>query len=383
MKIGIISAGDPLDVNTWSGTPYYMTRHLISAYPNSVIIKSPRPSWSTFTRKALRKLTRGRVDLYWNQALSRWDANRSIKILKTNRVDIAICIGNAPISACVGETLATIHVSDATVPLMRDYYQEFSRLPRSLLTSANEADRRSVRNARACLYPTSWAASSAIQHYGADPSRVHVIPWGGNLPSDVSPPVEPMIRSDTCHLVFIGVDWKRKGGDLAVATARSLAAAGHPVKLHLIGSAPDLLSDKHVLVHGFINKSTQEGVERLSSIMRQASFLFVPTRQDCYGMVFSEANSFGLPVITTRTGGVPGVVVEGVNGHLLSSEAGPDEYARLIWTVWSDPARYSRLRDSSWRRFSEVLNWGSWLEQAKKVIDQIGSDGARGVAKVR
>jgi len=56
-------------------------------------------------------------------------------------------------------------------------------------------------------------------------------------------------------------------------------------------------------------------------------------------MVFPEANSYGVPVITTRTGDVPHVVHEGVNGHLLPVEATADAYADLIWRDLVGPLR--------------------------------------------
>jgi len=283
------------------------------------------------------------------------------------KADVVMCIDNAPISAYIAEKFPTIHVADATVPLLVNYYEEFSQ-PKFLLSNILHLDRTSVLNSRACLYSTAWAANSATRDYGANPSRVHVIPWGCNMDSTAVSPKQHKCFPDTCHLVFVGLEWTRKGGDLAVATAKSLAAEGHPVKLHIIGSSPMVKTDNTIIVEGFISKETEEGRRRFEQIMRNASFLFLPTRQDCSPMVFSEANSYGVPVIATRTGGVPDVVLEGVNGHLLSSEATADDYAHLIWTIWSDSDRYARLRESSWLRFKEVLNWDSWLMHAAGII---------------
>jgi glycosyltransferase involved in cell wall biosynthesis len=255
---------------------------------------------------------------------------------------------------------------------MRDYYSEFSRLPAQLVANAWQLDRDSVRHSRACLFPTEWAASSAIRDYGAEPSQVHVIPWGANIDADEHSDYQPMISRDVCHLVFIGVDWQRKGGDIAVAAARRLVDLGYKVKLHIIGATPNLREHADsIIVHGFIDKRTEEGRRLFRSLMKQAALLFVPTRQECYGMVFPEANSFSVPVITTRTGGLSDVVVEGANGHMLPIAATADEYATLIWSIWSDPDRYSRLRKSSWEQFAQRLNWNSWVARASEIIDRV------------
>lgn len=231
----------------------------------------------------------------------------------------------------LAQRLPTIHVSDATVPLMRDYYAEFSHLPKVLADTAWQLDSTSVLRSHACLFATEWAARSAIRDDGADPSRVHAVPWGANIDLKQVCSANPAVPVDICHLVFIGVDWERKGGAIAVAAAMRLEATGHAVKLHIIGATPRLQQEADlIIVHGFINKGTEEGRLQFDRIMRQAAFLFVPTRQDCFGMVFPEANSYGVPVIATQTGGVPDVVREGINGHLLAIDATADEYADLI-----------------------------------------------------
>jgi hypothetical protein len=82
-------------------------------------------------------------------------------------VDVALSIGNAPLSAFLAEQLPTIHISDATVPLMRDYYTEFSRLPKVLADGAWKLGSMSVLRSRACLFSTEWAARSAIRGSGS------------------------------------------------------------------------------------------------------------------------------------------------------------------------------------------------------------------------
>ena len=369
MRLAVLAGADPLNIRTWSGTPYFMTKTLQTQFPDLLPVRTPSPIWFQHLRRASLKASGGRVDLYWNYSLARWNASHLAACLKAERIDLAVCIANSRLSAFLAEQLPTVHVSDATVPLMRDYYSEFSRLPKARVQNAWQLDRTSVLRSRACLFSTEWAARSAIRDYGADPSRVHTIPWGANMHAQDVPSDDCAVPNDVCHLVFIGVDWDRKGGAIAVAATMRLAAAGYAVKLHIIGAKPDLPHKaKSIIIHGLINKATPEGRLEFDRVMRQAAFLFVPTRQDCSPMVFPEANSYGIPVITTQTGGVPDVVHEGVNGHLLAIEATADAYADFIWTIWSDRSRYTRLRKSSRAQFDHVLNWNCWLSAATPII---------------
>jgi glycosyltransferase involved in cell wall biosynthesis len=370
MKLAVLAAADPLDMSTWSGTPYFMTKALQRVYPDLLPVKHARPKWQLLMRRGIKRFTAGRIDIFWSKGLSSISARSICRHLQDQSADVVFCIGNAPLSAYIGKSMRTIHVSDATVPLMRNYYAEFYKLQRSLLNNAHELDRLSVLRSRAALFSTEWAARSAVDDYGAVSDGVHMIPWGANIVTNDLHLECSTVPDDVCHLVFIGVDWERKGGALAVATAMRLLAAGRPVQLHIIGATPALpqVHDK-ITVHGFINKATPEGREKFTRIMRQAAFLFVPTRQDCSPMVFPEANSYCVPVISTRTGGVADVVHEGVNGRLLSFEATADEYADLIWKVWSDQPRYRQLRKTSRHRFDRALNWDSWLKAVVPVIE--------------
>ncbi|WP_156952308.1 glycosyltransferase family 4 protein [Bradyrhizobium sp. WSM1743] len=374
MRLAVIAAGNPLDISTWSGTPYFMTKALAQKFPDLVTVRAPRAPWFPFIRRAVRKASSGRIDLEWSHAIAKRDAGRIAQQLKSEGVDIAISIACSPITAYLAQAIATVHVSDATVPLMRDYYQEFSRLPETIAQCALELDRTSVLRARVCLYSTAWAARSAINDYQADPGRIHAVPWGANVEGKNS--FSRTVPYDVCHLVFIGVDWNRKGGAIAIAAVEKLAQAGYPVRLHVIGATPPQgQRSEAIIAHGFIGKGTPEGRLKFDEIMRQAAFLFVPTRQDCSPMIFAEANSYGVPVITTQTGGVADVVHEGVNGHLLSADAGPDAYADLIWSIWSERARYEQLRISSRVRFDHALNWKSWLGKVVPILEGLYTKG--------
>ena len=70
------------------------------------------------------------------------------------------------------------------------------------------------------------------------------------------------------------------------------------------------------------------------------------------------------------TGGVPGVVENGVNGYLLEPNSTIEQHAKTIWEIWSDQTRYKKLRASSRERFESVLNWDAWLRHATPIIER-------------
>jgi glycosyltransferase involved in cell wall biosynthesis len=81
-----------------------------------------------------------------------------------------------------------------------------------------------------------------------------------------------------------------------------------------------------------------------------ASDLFVqPSREEAFGLVYAEAAASGIPVVATRVGGIPEIVLDGESGLLVESEdAGA--LATAIVELLSDPARRERMGESARRR---------------------------------
>ncbi|TMC80116.1 MAG: glycosyltransferase family 4 protein, partial [Chloroflexi bacterium] len=71
---------------------------------------------------------------------------------------------------------------------------------------------------------------------------------------------------------------------------------------------PDRFSHERMSVIPFLNRGDEAQRRQLENLFETSDFLFLPTRGETYGMVFCEASSFGLPSITTNTGGVSGAV---------------------------------------------------------------------------
>jgi hypothetical protein len=86
-------------------------------------------------------------------------------------------------------------------------------------------EREAIGRASLVLYASDWAAASAIEHYGADPDKVRVVPFGANLESEVEQgEAAEAINARSANpgkLLFLGIDWKRKGGTLPLRSCGS------------------------------------------------------------------------------------------------------------------------------------------------------------------
>jgi glycosyltransferase involved in cell wall biosynthesis len=371
MKVAVLADGDPRRITENSGTPFHMLESLGEQFREIVVPEPNIRSIHKRIERAVKKYSRDFIRLDWFHGSARLAAASILKQLDTVKPDVVIVIMNSPLCAVLCDYYPTIHVSDATFELLKDYYSSFSTMSAINKSLGNVIEKKAITKSRACLYSSEWAANSAISHYGADASSVHFIPWGCNNAPLLSRSTDRGSRGE-CQLLYIGMDWTRKGGDLAVRTVNALVARGIPAHLHIVGSAPFEVGTKASMTyHGVLSKADAKDGAILTSLFATSSFLLLPTRQDCTPMVFAEANSYGIPVITCDTGGISSIVKAGENGFLLPETASEADYADLIASTWSQTTSYDALRKSSYEYYLNVLNWGTWAQSAAKVIREI------------
>ena len=264
-------------------------------------------------------------------------------------------------------------IEDATFALLHEYYAQYRRLLKRSVYETDTLEGLALEKASLALYPSEWAARSALEYYRAGEQKVHVVPFGGNI--DAAPALEVVERkkkSEQCRLFFIGVEWERKGGEIAFETLLKLEEMGVPAELIVCGCIPPAqFAHARMKVIPYLSKKDEKQRKELDKLFETSDFLLLPTRGDTYGMVFCEASAFGLPAIATNTGGVSGAVKEGENGFLLPLEARGGEYAELIARIYRDGRRYADLVRSSRAAFDNRLNWDAWGISVTKLITEL------------
>jgi glycosyltransferase involved in cell wall biosynthesis len=289
--------------------------------------------------------------------------------------DLVFSPGTIPI-AYLRNGRPTAFWADATFGGMLEFFREYgrgyARLSRRAVRAGQELEARALERAAVALYASDWAARSAIVHHGADPERVKVVPFGANMPiehgrDDVARFISARPR-DRCRMLFVGVDWVRKGGDRALDVARALNERGVPTELHVVGSSPagnDLPPWLHR--HGFVDTSTEDGWKLLSRLYANAHFLIHPAKAECFGVVFSEAAGHGVVSLATRVGGIPTAVRDGVTGALFDVSASADDYADHICKLLEDG--YDQTALAAFEDYERRL---SWEAAAKAVREHLG-----------
>ena len=375
MRIIYAYEGDAADINTQSGYPFSILRQL--ELRAEVIRVFP-------LRQQVRYLYAGKY-LYQRQRGRTYRPDREPRLLRSlarqveRRVrglvaDVVFAPGSH-IMAEIDLPLPKIFLADATFANVLGFYDSFTNCAPGFVEQGHAMDRKALANCDAAIYPSEWAARSAIEDYGAPPSKVHVIPWGANITAPDEASVRAQIEArpfDELRLLFVGRDWSRKGGDIVLATCEELRRRGVPLRLDLVG-LPRVPVDlpPYARSLGLLDKNNPRDRERLDDLFARAHFFFMPSRAENYGIVFCEAAAFGVPSIASDVGGIPTIVRNGHTGFTLPAGSPPEAYADRLQGVFAHPRRYRDMALASMIDFLTRLNWDAFAHRMLEVTHDL------------
>lgn len=376
MKLAMATTFDAKNVSNWSGTPCYMAQ----AFENNGVTidyigNLHRKKMPFFKLKqAWKKFASGqRESPRYNIKTAKYYSHQASDRLHTLNVDAVIAPQIHPI--CYLETKKPIILwTDGLYASLIGFYPGFSSHSASSIHQGNIITQECLSRCSLAIFSSDWAARTAIEIYGTSRDKVKVVPFGANLHSHHTlEEIQDMVKvrpTNKVKLLFIGKHWERKGGDTVVTVAKALHAAGQPVELHIVGCLPPKQVDipDYIHCHGFVSKRTPEGIKKITTLLRESHFLFVPSRAEAYGIVFCEANAYGLPCLTTHVGGISTIVKDNINGMTFALNAPTSLYCDYIMTLMENYKEYERLALQSFHEFQTRLNWDHSVKAVKQFI---------------
>lgn len=375
MNITYVTNFPSIDVKYWSGTIYYMAKNLEKKANVDYIADLQAPD--SLSLKLKRKIY-GRHKQYWTDRSPEITKGYAQQIMSrlSPTTDIILSPSSSIISR-LHSSKPTVFYADATFASILNYYDYLSNFSDKYISEGMKTESLALKNSSLAIYASDWAAESAIKDYNADPAKVKVVPLGANTNKRLSlSEVQELIDKrdkKTCRILFLGVEWKRKGADIVIDAVRLLNEMGLSTEVHMVG-IPELPLDEvppYVINHGFIGKNKPEGLRKLEDLIGGSHFLFVPSRAEAYGVVFCEAMSFGVPCVSTRTGGIPTIIKNELNGIILDIEAEAKEYAEHIYKAYTDKAYYKELALSAFNDFETRLNWDVAMDKVVSYMREL------------
>jgi len=370
---------NPDNVKSWSGLPFFIRRALENAGLEVVTMPLVEDlgSGGRWTRFLYWRWLQGKRYLrHCESKLLKSYARQLEQHLAEHSIDIVFSPSTWML-AYLETDLPVVFWTDACFAGMLDFYGAFTQVAPPSIKAGHVAEQAALDRCARAIYSSDWAAQMALQHYQVASEKISIVPFGGNL---LEPPTIEEARAGVrardmsqCNLLLVGVDWKRKGADIAVEAVEALNAAGVNARLTVVGCKPpdSCRLPAGVEVIPFIGKDTIEDRQRLGEIFKRSHFFIMPSRAEAFGLVFAEASAFGVPCLATKVGGIPSAVVDDINGRLFPLEAHGAEYADYILKYMRNPDRYHQLALRTAEDGAARLSWDAAGRKVTEILAEI------------
>jgi len=212
---------------------------------------------------------------------------------------------------------------------------------------------------------TSTAMMQALTEHGIE--RVDL--WQRGVDTETFQPylTSPEMRSRLSQgspenplLLYVG----RLSAEKEIERIRPVMEAIPGARLALVGDGPH----RQALERHFTGTPTNfvgylQGQELASAFASADAFVF-PSRTETLGLVLLEAMAAGCPVVAARSGGIPDIVEDGVNGYLFDP-ADENGATTATLNLLGNPEERETLRRNARR---EAERWG-WAAATRQLHD--------------
>ena len=370
VRLLVLCAGDPESERAFSGS----ARALITALERRGIVHHKANvlgHTDTFKRgslpiRILRKLDRfGMEEAYrWSEFSFSRNTDRAHRVAKQH-VGFNACLMYGT-TFCPELNVPTYCYFDATAAQVRAARAwEFATFPDATANVIIAYQKRVFDQCTAIFPRTEWAAKSVREDYGIPKARVVPAGAGANYLAD---PL-PHGPYDTQTILFVGIDFERKGGPLVVEAFRKIRATMPKARLVLVGCEPHI-DEPGIEIVGKITKDAPGGKERLLKLYSEASVFCMMSHFEPFGIVVIEAQNSGVPCVLPDRFAFPEMIRDGETGRLVN-KYDANRLAEVLGGLLSSPAKLAKMGQAA---HEYVHTHWTWDAAAERIHNRILHD---------
>jgi glycosyltransferase involved in cell wall biosynthesis len=273
--------------------------------------------------------------------LSRYAIARILR----RRTETVFTIQTMSLWNCAVEGIPHFVYTDSAM-LTNLYYRGF---PFESLPSAAWLARERKLYSDACriFVMSEHVRRSLLDLYGCDERKVKKVLVGANLKSVPTAPEPGELANKT--ILFVGVEWKRKGGPELVEAFRRLPERHQDARLIILGVAPDVRVPRCEIVGPV-------PADRVPDYYRQAAIFCMPTHIEPFGIVFVEAMLHGVAVAAPRLGAMQDYIEDRVSGVLFDPDS-VDDIASALCYLLDNPRNRQEIGVRGFRAVHGNYDW--------------------------
>jgi len=201
----------------------------------------------------------------------------------------------------------------------------------------------------------SHVAKSLTEQYGLPSEKVLRVGGGNNA---VATKEVSNNNYDQKNILFVGIEWFRKGGPLLVEAFQRLLQRHPDAHLTIVGSSPDIDVPNCEVVG-------KVPVEKMPYYFNQATVFCMPSIREPFGIVYIEAMLFKIPVIARNVGATTDFIKHGYNGYLVGND--PQEVADALNELLNDPKKCKQFGERGYE-IAKKFTWDEVGNQLKEGI---------------
>lgn len=243
-------------------------------------------------------------------------------------------------------------------------------------------ERRVVACADAVIAATAHERAFLIGQYGADASRVQVVPCGIDLDAfrpaghegsrcRIDAALPQLGVMDGAGILFVGRLEQAKGADLLIEALPQVQSTS-PANLWIVGGDERDERERNRLralacehgVESRVRFASAVSRQQLPDLYRAASVCAVPSAYESFGLVAVESMASGTPAVATRVGGLASTIAHGKTG-LLVGDRQPQAFAEAISQLLMQPGLAQRMGEAA----AGAMGIYSWSNVARGILD--------------
>jgi glycosyltransferase involved in cell wall biosynthesis len=178
---------------------------------------------------------------------------------------------------------------------------------------------------------------------------------------------EPLPAFAGCTIVTVCrlVPWKGLEALVRVASGtpewRLVIVGDGPLRAALESQARAAAAGERILLKGAVSHA------RALAILRSADVFVLNSSYEGLPHVVLEAMAEGVPVVATRAGGTPELVIDGVTGRLVSPDA-DDELRSAIQEILADRERATRFAAAARERIAADFGFARLIDETERIL---------------
>jgi glycosyltransferase involved in cell wall biosynthesis len=229
-------------------------------------------------------------------------------------------------------------------------------------------EKKLMKRSDALIAVSKYTVDELTDLYGIDKTKIHVIYNGVDIerfkprPNSAERRREFGLEKDQKVVLFVGRLYHRKGIDTLLRSVPPVLKEYSNVKFVISGTgfkqkeeslrnlAKELDIEDHVTFLGYVPD------DKLPLLYSASDIFVLPAIYENFPFAILEAQATGLPVISTKVGGIPEFLVDNQNGYVIEPRD-PTQLTQKVLALLQDPKLAKKMGDRGRKLIEEKFDW--------------------------